>query len=192
MRKKNYVFMKLIMAVMLLTSSNAIYATGNFNIMLGSKTLKKNDWRPVESQLEYGFGFEIQSSESEWPIALVVTWLTSEASEIGDDIKRTGKTSEFDVGIRAYLIEGRVRFFIEGGQAFFSAKKATEGFGSPVSDSSSASGYWYGAGIDVMLNKALSIGLLGRISNAILTVGDVDGEIGGEHLNVFVAFHFGR
>ncbi|MCF6337445.1 MAG: hypothetical protein L3J84_05775 [Gammaproteobacteria bacterium] len=64
--------------------------------------------------------------------------------------------------------------------------------GRSISGSGSTSGFWYGAGADVMPGDLLSTGVLGGISNASLTANGVEGEIGGRHVNIFVTQHFGE
>ena len=70
------------------------------------------------------------------------------------------------------------------------------GFEVSISDSDSAIGFWGGAGVDVMVSNALSVGLLGRMSNATVTLGKGDDALdlnaGGNHFNLFAAYHFGK
>lgn len=85
-----------------------------------------------------------------------------------------------------------MRFFIEGGVALISATVRIETSGISISGSDSTTGFWYGAGADIMLGDLLSIGVLGRVSNASLTANGVEGEIGGRHINIFITQHFGK
>lgn len=73
--KNNDVAGKVVMVVMFLLFSNIVYAASSFSVMYGSKTLKERDWKPVESQTEYGVGYEVY--DSGWPVALVTAHLAS-------------------------------------------------------------------------------------------------------------------
>lgn len=176
------------MIILLATLTSGVYAASNISIMYGNKSLDKGDWEPVESQTEFGLGFEYQKPE--WPAALVVTYLSSEDSETISGIKLTGETTELGIGARKYLVEDRARFFVEGGLANISADVSVSAFGVTVSESDSTIGFWLGAGMDFMVGDAFSIGFLGRLSNASVTLFGVDAEAGGTHLGVFAAYHF--
>jgi len=79
---------------------------------------------------------------------------------------------------------------MEGGLAWIFAEAELERSGEAMSVSDSTTGFWYGAGTDVIFGDVLSIGLLGRVSDATLTSGDSDLDIGGRHSSIFAAFHF--
>lgn len=194
MRNKKSGIIKLTTALLLTTLTTGAYAAGSFSVIYGKKSLDKSDWKPVESQI--GFGFVGEYQKPDWPVALVATYFRSEDAATRTvpstdiRIKMTGETTELGFGIRKYLIENRVRFFVEGGLMSISAKIKAEALGVSVSDSDSGIGYWFGAGADVMVNDTLSIGLFARKSDASVTLGGVNGEAGGTHLGIFAAYHF--
>ncbi len=192
MRNKRFFSINFIVALLLTTLTSGAYAAGSFSIIYGEKSLEKNDWKPVESQT--GFGVVGEYKEPNWPVALVATYFRSEDSALltgaGANIKITGETTELGFGIRKYLNENRLRFFVEGGLVSISAKIKAEVFGVSASDSDSNIGYWLGAGADVMVNDTWSIGLFARKSDASVTLGGVNGEAGGTHVGISAAYHF--
>lgn len=194
MRDERLLGAKSAVALLLALLANGTYAAGTVSLMYGGKSLDKSDWEPVESQNELGFGIEIQ--EPAWPVALVASYLNSDDSaavldpDIGITVSATGKTTELAIGARKYLAEERTRFFIEGGVVSVSAELEIGAFGWTISDTDSAIGYWFGAGVDAKLDDSLSIGLLGRVSDATVRLYGSDGDAGGSHFNVFAAYHF--
>lgn len=193
MGMKGFGVTKCATAILLATLANGAYAAGSITVLYGQKALNKNDWEPVESQSEVGFGIEIQ--ELNWPVALVASYLKSDDSSTAVDpdfgvVGITGETTELGIGARKYLGDDKTRLFIEGGLASVSAEMGAKLFGVSVSDSGSAIGYWLGGGVDVMLNDAWSVGVLGRISGAEVSLFGADGEAGGVHFNAFASYHF--
>jgi len=186
-----FFFGKYIIESMLLLLSSTAYSAGSISIISGNKTL---DWQQIESQPESGYGLEFMARE--WSSSLVITHLNSEDSAIlegfGGNIRATGKTTETGIGMRSYLTQNNIRFFAEGGLAVISASIRLERGSELLSDSNTTIGFWFGAGVDVMLGDILSIGFLGRVSNAPMTLGGVDSNAGGTHFNIFATFHFGR
>ncbi len=192
MRNKKLDIISFMVALLLTTLTTGAYATGSFSIIYGEKSLEKDDWKPVESQT--GFGFVGEYQKPNWPVALVATYFRSEEAAtrtlLSTDIKITGETTELGFGIRKYLIENRLRFFVEGGLLSISAKIKAEALGVSVSESDSGIGYWFGAGADVMVNDTLSVGLFARKSDASVTLGGVNGQAGGTHVGISAAYHF--
>lgn len=194
MRNKKLDIINFMVALLLTTLTTGAYATGSFSIIYGEKSLEKDDWKPIESQT--GFGFVGEYQKPDWPVALVATYFRSEnvatrtVPSIDIRIKMTGETTELGFGIRKYLIENRLRFFVEGGLMSISAKIKAEALGVSVSESDSGIGYWFGAGADVMVNDTLSIGLFARKSDASVTLGGVNGQAGGMHVGISAAYHF--
>ncbi len=192
MRGAHLIFMKFAMATILLTLTNGVYAAGNFSVMFGNKTLAESDWRPVESQTEYSLGFEFQNPG--WPLALVMTYSNSQDSAaipiFSGDVKMTGETTALNIGARKYLTKDHVRVFVEGGLTSISATIDFEFQGVSASVSDSATGYWFGAGADAMVSNALSVGVLGRMSNASVTLAGNEFEAGGTSVGIFAAYHF--
>lgn len=190
--------LKALLATMLLIFASGVYAAGSVSVIYGNKSLDKGDWEPIEDQSVMGFGLTYE--EEGWPVAFVVSYLTGEDSTTASGydpyygyitVKATGGTTELAFGARSYLSSGGPRFFIEGGLANITAdiKATISGVGSG-SDSGSAIGFWFGAGVDVMLSKEISLGAFARMSNATVDISGINIEAGGTHLNVFAAYHF--
>lgn len=180
--------------VMLLTlSADNANAGKNISLMYGTNTLDKSDW-PAESQTAYGFGIVVH--ETAWPAALVITYLNGHSKEtgmiFGGRYEFLGDTTEIGVGARAYALENSsLRIFLEGGLANISAKSRVEISGFPTeSDSGSAYGIWFGAGLDVNLNRKWSAGINARISRADVELGPNTVKAGGNRVNLFAAYHF--
>ena len=202
-KKLNYLLVAGILTVSLamIINDTTVYAASSVNIMFGQKSLDgTNTWESVDldSQREFGLGFEHQKPE--WPVAVVASFLTSKdsASEVYSGVlfDSTGKTSEIGLGIKKYLNNNPSRFFVEGGVA--SIKASVEICGSSglttlcESESDSAIGYWFGAGVDVKVSSAFSVGLFARMSDADTTILDEDTKAGGLHFAAFGAYHFGK
>jgi hypothetical protein len=202
-------------AITLATLCGGAQAAGTVQILYGTKSLD-SDWKPLESQSEFGFG--VAYRQSEWPVLVVASYLTSEDSTTRSGLieykldtypatdKFTANTQEIGIGIRKNLSAEAIRLFIEGGLATISArlieKLAVPAIGYDVSSttSDSAIGVWFGAGLDVLVSEMVSIGASARISNATVRFPTRDPDTGagltenikagGTHFNVYAAYHF--
>ena len=187
-------FTKYAAAIVLATLWGGAQAAGTFSVLYGQKSLEKSDWEPLDSQSELGFLVTFQ--QPDWPLAFAGSYLSSEDSYTETafftvPVKITAETTEVSFGIRKNLSEERVKVFVEGGLASISAKITVKptGFASS-SDSDSAMGFWFGAGLDAMVGDSVSIGGLVRLSSANVTLGDVDVAAGGTHFGLYAAYHF--
>lgn len=184
---------KYVMALLLATLAVNAQAKGSFSVLYGKKSLDSTDWDPVDEQTEIGFGVTYQ--QTGWPLAMVISYLSSDDSFTDNEsftrpVKYKAETKEVGFGVRKNVTEDSSKLFIEGGLASISAKiSASDSFRSG-SESDSAIGFWFGAGLDVRVAEAVSVGALVRISNASVTLADIDLEAGGTHFNIFAAFHF--
>ncbi len=195
MHKNNRRFKNYLLSAFLTASASPAFAAGGFTIMYGNKSLEADNWRPVESQQEAGFSIEFQGPG--WPVTAIASYLTSEGSATaygpGYTLRIKGNTTEIGLGVRKYLAENRIRPFIEAGLMRVTAKLSAEVTGyysGTASDSDSGNGFWLGAGINTLLSDAWSIGFLGRISTADVTLGGLNGEAGGKHFNFTATYHF--
>ncbi len=193
MRNTKLTLTKYVLAVLLVISSVGAQASGSLSVMYGKKSMDKNDWEPLDSQTEIGFGVAYQ--QAGWPLAIVGSYMSSEDSftdnvSFTTPVKFKAETTEVDFGVRKNVTEDSAKFFIEGGIGSISAKITASDSSSSGSESGSAMGFWFGAGIDVTVADAVSVGALVRISNASVTIVDTDAEAGGTHFNVFAAYHF--
>lgn len=186
-------FTKYALATLLAMSAVGAQAGGSLSVMYGNKSMDKNDWEPLDSQTEIGFGVAYQ--QADWPLAMVVSYTSSEDSFTDDmsftvPVKFKAETTEVDFGVRKNVTEDKAKVFIEGGLGLISAKITASDSVTSESESDSAMGFWFGAGLDVTVADAVSVGALVRISNASVTLFDFDAEAGGTHFNVFAAYHF--
>lgn len=183
---------KYAITLLLATLAVNVQASGSFSVLYGKKSLDSNDWDPVDEQTEIGFGVTYQ--QAGWPLAMVISYLSSDDTYtetfLGETFKVKGETKEVGFGVRKNVTEDKAKFFIEGGLASISAKFSVSDSTDSISDSDSAMGFWFGAGLDMRVADAVSIGALVRMSNASVTLFDVDGEAGGTHFNIFAAYHF--
>lgn len=205
---------KYAVALLIATLCGGAQAAGSFSVLYGQKSLN-SEWDPFDSQTEFGFG--IAFKQSQWPVSVVGSYLSSSdsLSESGDGflgnnfvtIKQEieASTEEVGLGIRKYLSEEQAKFFIEAGLASISGKlKNTVSANGQVviseSISDSAMGFWFGAGVDMKVADAVSVGMAVRLSNATLTFSATDPDTGeeisedfkggGTHFNVYAAYHF--
>lgn len=175
-----------------------VLAESNVSIFLGQKSLEKEDWEPVESQNEFGVGFEHKGSE--WPVSVMVSYFHSKAfgyeSEL-PDLEIEGETKEFSVGARKSFSKDKMRFFIDAGLASISATAAfnirvVDTATISVLESDSGFGTYFGLGADALLSDAFSIGILVGESNAKVTLFDESFKAGGTHFGIFAAYYFGK
>ena len=168
------------------------FAAGGFSFLYGNKSLDSTAWWPVESQREMAFSFEYQGAE--WPVTLLARYAFSQGlanvTESGFTLKVRGTTTEMGLGLRKYLTESRVRPFIEAGLISVKAEMSAEIAGYSAARDDSGIGLWVGAGVSARLSDAWSIGLLGRISSADVTLAGVSGNAGGQHVSAFITQHF--
>ena len=171
MHNRGLNLMKYAVTIILAMLWGSAQASGTFSVLYGQKSLDKTDWQPLQSQSEFGLG--VTFKQPEWPLELVVSYLSSTDSQIDSTnfsppAKFTGETTEVGFGARKNLTEDKAKVFIEGGLASISAKATLKNTvsGFSISDSDSAIGFWFGVGIDAMIGDSVSIGGLVRLSNA--------------------------
>jgi hypothetical protein len=163
--------------------------TGNFNLLVGRKYLKEDDWNPLEDQGEVGIQLDFRKKE--WPVNIAIDLLTAADKETlgnGDELK--GRTNEFDFGVRKIWQDNRtLRPFVGGGLGFISAHKertGTNGF----DDSDSAVGLWLCGGLYWTIADVFNIGFEARLSRASVTLLEDKVQAGGNHLGILLGYHF--
>ena len=168
---------------------------GNVNLLLGAKTLEKDDWEPAEKQGEVGF--ELDFKRPDWPLSVALDLLgaagegTVYEPSFGN-IKFESETSELCVGIRKIWDgSGSVRPFVGGGLALVKATGKATLFGLPLSDSGTGSGFWLDAGIYWTLSEAFNLGLEFRTSSGKATIFDQEIKAGGRHAGLLLGWHWG-
>ncbi len=151
-------------------------ADGHVNFLLGQKSLNSGDWKPLESQIE--FGAVMSFGQDDWPVHIAVDVLTSVGEEtvydpsVGD-ITLTASTFELDAGVRKIWKAGKVRPYLGGGVGIIGAAlKVDSGFVS-VDAADAGFGLWADTGVFFRLGSHFNIGLDLRYSSA-----DVDLDFG--------------
>ncbi len=180
----------IVVILMLFTiNAHANEFTGNLNFFLGTKTLDKTDWEPLDEQGE--FGVLVDFKQSHWPVSIAIDLLVSidETTLFGVNVE--GNTSEFDVGVRKiWEVEGSsIRPYVGGGIAFITGEIIAGSFVT-VSDEDSSTGIWLNGGIYWALSPSFNLGLDLRYSQAEVTLFDVNTEVGGTHVGVILGYHW--
>jgi opacity protein-like surface antigen len=171
------------------TPSHAV-TTGNFNFLIGGKSLEKNDWEPLEDQAAVSFHLDV--TPEGWPLALSLDLLGSSAEEenyadSGFDFKAS--TSELDFGVRKFFGDpSDAAGFIGGGLGLIGAEAEVTFGGLTESEDDSALGFWLDAGIQGRFFEAMNLGVELRYSKAEVSIGGVDVEAGGTTFGVFIGY----
>ncbi|MGA1867728.1 MAG: hypothetical protein ACMUJM_04185 [bacterium] len=174
------------------------YWVGNFNIFLGQKMLRQDEWGPVEKQVEFGAQFDLMKNS--WPVSITMEYLTSKDDgvifdpQIGD-IDVTGKTSEFNLGLKKIrLLSKYIDGFIGGGLSSVRAECIGKAWGIKVSTSDENLGYWVSGGISLTTPHSINIGFELKYSNAKVELfdeaDDPEAEAGGIHIGLLVGYHW--
>lgn len=170
------------------TSSHASGSSGNINFFIGTKSLEKSDWEPVDEHAELGVLVDFKAPD--WPVSFAIDFLVSGAkeSQLGLDIE--GRTSEIDIGVRKIFDDhnSSVRPYIGGGLALISAEIEATNFS--ISDDDRSLGIWLNGGVYWTLNQSFNIGIDLRYSKAEVTLFNVDGEAGGTHIGLMLGYHW--
>ena len=176
----------LISVITLLVNFNTAQAEGNFSLFLGSKTLDEQEWEPVHEQAEVGFLFDYKFDGM--PIHFAIDYLSSEDTSTLGGISFTGETTELDIGVRKYFeIENpKLHPYVGGGIAFIEA--TFSGLG--LSDTDSATGTWFNAGIRYDVTESFHIGAEFRSSSADVTLFGVNADAGGGHFGFIAGLSF--
>ena len=171
----------------------------NINLFLGSKFLDKDDWEPVEKQIEGGILFDIRRDN--WWLSIAADLLYSrDDADITVDVLSIGtvnanaesRTFEVNVGVRKVWENFKyVRPFVGGGPAFIKVELEAEQSGVSISDDDTAFGVWIDAGVYVTLAKHLNLGIDARWSKATrVNLFNAEGEAGGWHIGALIGYHW--
>jgi hypothetical protein len=201
MMKKNIIavlaFVPLVIFVSLASAQDQW--TGNVNLFGGMKLLEKDSWEPIERQPE--FGVEIDFREKHWPVNIAIDIMNARSEDTVSmydpltgpfDMKVSGYTTEFNVGIRKIWDEfPSFRPFIGGGLSYIQAefKGSISGVGS-ASDTDSGVGIWLGGGVYFTLGEHFNLGAEIKYSDADVTLFDVNGNAGGTHYGLLTGYHW--
>lgn len=179
-----------LMGLCILTGSAALAPaqaenTGNFNLLIGQKSLDNAGWGVLDEQAE--FAVLIDFKEASWPVEIALGMVASAdiVQVAGSDVE--GVTSESLAGIRkTFAMAPKILPYVGGGLAFVQAERTAAG--NTVDDA--AVGYWLNAGLTFRLTDRINIGLDYRYSDADVTLGGTKIKAGGDHIGLFGGFHW--
>lgn len=172
--------------------------TGNLNFFLGTKTLEEDDWEPVEEQTEGGVLIDFK--QKDWPVSIAIVILASSEEQTGlyyDPfvgyyyVTFEGETRELDFGIRKIWDRSpSLRPFIGLGITYVEAKARVNAFGISAFGEGDGTGFWIGGGVYWTIGKNFNLGLDVRLSQAEVTINNVEGEAGGTHAGLLIGYHW--
>lgn len=164
-------------------------STGNVNFFLGQKSLKSDDWSPVENQA--AFAVLVDFKQSSWPVSIAIDILGSYQDSTVSGIYFEGSTAELDLGVRKiWEASGTsMRPYVGGGIAFINAE-AKGTFFYTVSDNDTGVGFWLNGGIYWALTQHFNLGMDLRYSQAEVTLFNVNVEAGGTSVGLILGYHW--
>ena len=175
-------------------------STGNVNLFWGTKQLDEDDCAPTDEHDE--LGILVDYKEKSWPVSIAISYLSSSDEQTADydyyyngvgigtaDLER--KTTELSLGIRK-IWDGSpsLRPYIGCGIALISAEFEASALGTSVSDDDTATGFWIAGGIYFTISESFNVGFEYRLSQAEVTLFDVEAEAGGTHTGLLFGFHW--
>jgi len=195
---KRVFFISVLFVFAMCFASNRSYAqeawTGNANLVVGSKSLDKDDWEPVESQSE--LGIDVDFAPKSWPLHFAVGYIQSTDDdtfyEDFEHYKFKVTTNELRFGVKQIWEPTlTMRPFIGGGLAMINAKAKLSiiGHGS-ASEDDEAVGLYVNGGIFWTLASYLNLGFEIGYSKATVDIYDIDAEAGGTHALFIVGYHW--
>lgn len=172
--------------------------TGNVNLFLGEKFLDKDDWEPMDKQIEAGILMDVKHRSVPFSIAFDLLY-SKDKEDIGSLDSGIGpfytnvesRIMEFDVGIRKiWECPRNVRPFIGFGLANIVGEIKAESFGVSVSDEDIGYGQWADIGAYVTLTERFNIGFEARWSNVQINLYGAEAKVGGRHIGVLTGIHW--
>jgi hypothetical protein len=172
--------------------------TGNANLFLGVKFLEKDNWEPLDKQLQGGLLVDFRKKR--WPISIAADILCSGDKDkirvtdlgIGEyHVKVESRIIEFDLGLRKIWESPKyIRPFIGGGVAVVNGHIKSQTRGESVSDDDTELGWWLDAGMYVTLSGRFNIGFDGRWSKAGVDLLGTRARVGGWHIGAKAGLHW--
>ena len=161
---------------------------GNANFFLGTKSLDKDDWEPVE---EHGaFGVELSWGNTDWPVYIVSYLFWSADAQDFTLFETVAVTSELNVGVRKIWGESRkTRPYVGGGIAIVRGYVQERfDFFPDVDSSDAAVGPWVGGGVFWRLGSRFNIGMSARWSKADVEIFNRSVDAGGFQFGLLLGF----
>ncbi|MCJ7765773.1 MAG: porin family protein [Thiovulaceae bacterium] len=162
--------------------------TGNVNLLIGQKTLDKDDWERFDKQAEIGVMFDIGGKD--WPVNFALDMLVSGDEETISGVDVDASTAEMDIGIRKSFLDGNLHPYVGGGLALIQANIEGTQSGVTVSDDDTGVGVWVSGGLYYSIIEHINVGLDLRYSHAKTTLFGVDKQAGGTHVALFAGYHW--
>ncbi|MFC1769655.1 hypothetical protein ACFLZI_01205 [Nitrospirota bacterium] len=186
---------KIILLLVMLSflAPGAVFAetdwTGNINFFLGTKSLKRADWDPVEEQVEAGI--EIAFGKRTWPVMVAFDFMSSSRSEGIFGLGKEGETSEMNIGIRKSFNVDNMHPFVGAGLSNMHGEFISPG---EPACTGNGTGTWLAGGIYWTLGSHFNLGFEAKSTSANATFscpgGNVDADIGGGHFGLLLGYHF--
>jgi opacity protein-like surface antigen len=189
--------------------------TGNLNLLYGYKYTDRDDWDPVDKQIEFGVSFDLKRSN--WPASIALEMLRSQENKyVSDSVTELGtyhthveaEINEIALGMRRNIaLPHNINVFFGGGVTMIEAEVCYENESFPggrggfsvtdqnvesasLSDDDLAYGFWASAGLYTAFAKDLNVGIQARWSKAEVTLFDEGADAGGLHGLLFIGNHW--
>jgi hypothetical protein len=146
---------------------------GHVNFLVGQKALEKNDWLPLEQQVEVGV--EGTWGREGWPVWIATDFYRSQDSARVLGSKVEAETRELGVGIRRVWNNDNSYLYLGFGVDYLSARVEQ----AAGSEDQSNLGGWMGGGLFWRLGPRANIGVALRYSNGRVTLFDEATKVGG-------------
>jgi hypothetical protein len=150
------------------------------NLAVGSKSLGRNDWSPVDDQSSFGVLIDLRRED--WPLGLAL-----DVFRTSDDSRRVeGETTEIGLGMRK-VWHGLLGWhpYVGGGLALIRDRLE---IGSD-SDEDTGLGLWVGGGLFLTIARHLNLGFDLRWSTAETTLFGERVDAGGTLGSLLVGYH---
>ncbi len=172
--------------------------TGNVNLFFGEKFLDKEDWEPLDKQIEAGILMDVKHHSV--PFSIVFDVLYSKDKEDIDSLDLgigpfytnvESRIMEFDVGVRKiWECPKNIRPFIGIGLASIDGEVRAQSFGRSVSDEDLGYGMWADIGAYITLAERFNIGIEARWSNVQINLYGAEARVGGWHVGALSGIHW--
>jgi opacity protein-like surface antigen len=164
-------------------------AQGNFKVLIGQKSLKADDWEPIENQLQFGAMLDFTTDAIPVNFVFGVFYSSDETTE--GPFTLSGNTIDFLFGVNKYFVtNSNFQPYIGLGGVFTAAELKLSGYGDSNSADGNGIGFWVGGGFQILVTPNIALGADLRYSQVEVKIEETEGEGGGLQYAVFVGYHF--